>query len=111
LIVAIIIAILAGHALEKAFRLARIVRSGNGLIPILELFVVFVLSFLVLHSYYEGTFKGETHGGFEDRPFSLVIALIAFCLASMIIYTQRPLVPTLHRSDRPKKPPRPPQNR
>ena len=85
-IVAVVIAILTAHAIDKLVAFIARRRSHNGLIPILELFVVLVLSFLALHSYYEGMFKIVDQGPWYDRPFGLIVALVMYALGSMTLY-------------------------
>ena len=85
-IVAVVIAILTAHAIDKLVEFVARRRSHNGLVPILELFVVLVLSFLALHSYYEGMFKTEDHDLWYDRPFGLIVALVVYALGSMALY-------------------------
>ena len=84
--VAIMIALLAAHALDKLYGLIAKRRNQNGLIAILELFIVFVLSFLALHSYYEGILTAHGSSDWYDRPFALVVALIVFGIGSMVLY-------------------------
>jgi protein-S-isoprenylcysteine O-methyltransferase Ste14 len=84
-IIAIIIALLTAHGIDKLIEVVTRRRNHNGLIPLLELFIVFVLSFLALHSYYEGMFKSEIHNWY-DRPFAVVVALVIFGLGSIALY-------------------------
>ena len=65
-IVAIIIALLTAHAIDTLIEYVARRRSHNGLIPILELFIVFVLGFLALHAHYEGMLATEHHEGWYN---------------------------------------------
>jgi H+/Cl- antiporter ClcA len=85
-IVAILIAGLTAHAIDKLIELVKKNRGRNGLIIILELFIVFVLGFLALHSYYEGMLKTEQPLSWDERPFALVVLLVLFALGSMALY-------------------------
>ena len=85
-IVAVVIAVLTAHAIEKLLEVLTRRKSHNGLIPILELFIVLVLSFLAIHSSYEETIKTANHQQWYDRPFALVGALVLFGLGSMWLY-------------------------
>jgi hypothetical protein len=83
-IVLIVIAILTAHAIDK---LIKIVRGGvSHLIEILELYIALVLSFLAIHSYYEGMLPGRIQTQWYDQPLALVVALIFFCFASIGLY-------------------------
>jgi len=85
-IVAVVIAVLSAHAIDKLVEVVTRRRGHNGLIPILELFIVFVLGFLALHSYYEGMVKTHEHHAWYDRPFAIVVALVLYGLGSMALY-------------------------
>jgi protein-S-isoprenylcysteine O-methyltransferase Ste14 len=84
--IAILIAILTAHALDKLIEFVMKRRGHNGLIPILELFIVFVIGFLVVHSYYESSIKTTHEDGWANQPFALVIALALFGLGSIALY-------------------------
>jgi len=83
---AVVVAIFVAHALDKLIEVATKRRGHNGLIPVLELFVVFVLGFLAIHAYFEGMLVGADHANWADQPFALVVALIGFALASAVLY-------------------------
>jgi hypothetical protein len=85
-LVAVIVAVLVSHALDKLIEVVRQRPTHNGLVPIMELFSVFVLSFLALHAYYEGVFKGKGHSAWYEGPFALVVTLCVFALASIGLY-------------------------
>ena len=85
-IVAIVIAILTAHAINKLIEVVTRRPNHNGLIPILELFIVFVLSFLALHAYYEGMVTSAGHDLWYDRPIAIVAALVLFGLSSIALY-------------------------
>src|SRR6266496_5540750 len=83
---AIVIAVLTAHALDKLIEVVTRQRRQNGVIPILEIFIVMVLSFLAIHSYYEGALTSNGHQEWYDRPFALVIALVLFGFGSIGLY-------------------------
>jgi hypothetical protein len=86
-ILAVLVVVLAGHAVDRAIHIA-LSRSGrNGVIPILEFFGAIVIGLIVLHSYTETLFKSETNEmDWYDSPIILILALIVFLLGSMALY-------------------------
>lgn len=85
-IVAIVIAVLTAHAIDKLIEIVTRRRSQNGVIPILELFIALVIGFLAIHSYYEGSVARTNGEQWYDRPFALVIALVIFGFGSVGLY-------------------------
>jgi hypothetical protein len=84
--VLIVFAILVSHALKDAIRLATDRPRPNALIISLELMVVFVLSYLSIHLYYE-KFIGETKSvSWHEEPLLMVGLLVFFTIVSMVIY-------------------------
>jgi hypothetical protein len=98
-IVAILMAVLTAHALDRLIEVVTRHRRQNGVIPILEIFIVMVLSFLAIHAYYEGEVTNAPHQEWYDRPFALVIALVFFGLSSVGLYlvSRPPHVPRAPR--------------
>ena len=93
-IVAVVIAVLTAHAIDKLVEVVTGRRGHNGLIPILQLFIVSFLGFLALHSYYDGTVKTQKHHAWYDSPFALVVALGLYGLGSIALYVlSRPSQP------------------
>lgn len=80
------ISVLSAHALDKVIDVVNRHKGHNGLVPILELFVIFVLGFLAIHAYYEGIIKDRSEIHWYDKPFALVGALVFYALGSMVLY-------------------------
>ena len=86
-VLAIIMAIVTAHALKKIIEvIAQRKLPPDTVIPILEFFIVVVLSYLAIHSYYEGALKDRTVDKWYDHPFVLVVALIVFGFGSICLF-------------------------
>lgn len=82
---AIVVAILAAHALDRLVRLL-LALERSPLIPILELFVVLFVGFLAIHSSYASVIGADGSAIWYDRPLPLVVSLLIFVLCSMGLY-------------------------
>jgi len=59
-LIVIVISVLTAHALDKVIEIVNRHKGHNGLIPILELFVILVLGFLAIHAYRMARRSGGT---------------------------------------------------
>lgn len=85
ILVAILIAILAAHALKIVFDFINKRQQSNSLIISLELIVVLVLGYLVIHQYVERVMdESPTKSHYE--PFLTACLLVFFTIISMFIY-------------------------
>jgi|GEM_PF-6647345 predicted tellurium resistance membrane protein TerC len=85
ILVAILIAIVAAHVLKLAFEFITKRPQPNSLIITLEIFVVIVLAYVVIHLYSEKLMRSESALN-QYEPLMVVCLLIFFTIVSMIVY-------------------------
>lgn len=85
ILVAIVIAILAAHALRIALEFISNRKHPNSLIITLEIIVVIVLAYVVIHLYAEKLIGAEpTKSQYE--PFLMACLLVFFTIISTLVY-------------------------
>lgn len=92
-IIAIIVAILVGHALDIAFGFAtrRQLRPGT-VIVMLEVLVTCVLLYITVHAYIEEGVHAPARPRWFDAPILLVLATILWLMFSMTVYLLQRLI-------------------
>lgn len=85
ILVAILITIIAAHVLKMAFEFITNRPQPNSLIITLEIFVVIVLAYVVIHLYSEKLIGSESSIN-QYEPLMVLCLLIFFTIVSMIIY-------------------------
>ncbi len=85
-LIAIVIAILAAHALKIALEFITKRRQRNSLIITLEIMVVIVLGYLAIHLHVEKLVGGIDSTSPQNEAFWMACLLVFFSIVSMIVY-------------------------
>lgn len=85
-LVAILIAILGAHVLSIALEFITRRRQKNSLMITLELMIVIVLGYIVIHLYVGRSLNPAEFKEWHSEPFWMAFLLIFFTLVSMFLY-------------------------
>lgn len=85
-LVAILVAILGAHVLNIALEFITKRRKKNSLIITLELMIVIVLGYMVIHLYVGRSLNPSEFQEWHREPFWMAVLLAFFTLGSMFLY-------------------------
>jgi hypothetical protein len=85
-LVAVFVAILCAHVLKLALEFITKRRQKNSLVITLELIVVIVLGYMVIHLYIARSLNPAEFSEWYSEPFWMCFLLIFFTLSSICLY-------------------------